>query len=198
MTNTFTKDVLIRKTVKELKAILTAHNVKGRSKLTRKADMIDAIIKLANSDNSKPVQAQPEAAVINSPYEKCKVAELKAILTKYNVKGRSKLTKKADIIDAIIKFEQANVNPVNDVKPTVEVQPEPVKVINHDKLAYMSIKQLREYAGVSIKQIAQELHFSEKLCREAEDESGRCLASFANRAAIKAYLIGCIVDKAAA
>ena len=215
MTNTFTKDVLIRKTVKELKAILTAHNVKGRSKLTRKADMIDAIIKLANADNSKHVQAQPEAVVIHSPYEKCKVAELKAILTKYNIKGRSKLTKKADMIDAIIKFEQSKIKPVNDVKPTVqaqpeptkvindvkpimEIQPEPTKVINHDKLAYMSIKQLREYAKVSITQIAQELHFSEKLCREAEDESGRCLVSFANRAAIKAYLIGCIVDKAAA
>ena len=63
----------------------------------------------------------------------------------------------------------------------------------------MALKQLREYAGVSIKQIAQELHFSEKVCREAEEEeSGRCLISFANRAAIKAYLIGCIVDKAAA
>ena len=206
------------RTVKELKAILTAHKVAGRSKLTKKADIIHAIIKLAHADNSEPVQAQPDAAASKSPYENYKVADLKALLTKYNIKGRSKLTKKADMIDAIIKFEQAQIKQaqVNDVKPTAKAQPEPTKVINdvkpiiiaqpeptavinHDKLAYMALKQLREYAGVSIKQIAQELHFSEKVCREAEEEeSGRCLISFANRAAIKAYLIGCIVDKAAA
>ena len=175
-------------TVAELKPVLKANGVKGISKM-RKADMIDAIVELAHQKKaereqakakqaaSEPVQETSNAAALRAFYRKYTLADLKKILVKHNVKGRSKLTKKADIIETIIEISQANIKQI------------------HDELAYMPIKQLREYAEVSISQIAEELHFSEKTCREAENDISGDLSGFAHRAAIKAYLIGCITDK---
>ena len=50
--NTANSDELSKLTVKELHDILIDLNVKGRSKLTRKADIIDAVIK--SQPTSKP------------------------------------------------------------------------------------------------------------------------------------------------
>lgn len=135
-----TKDVLSKHTVAQLKNVLTSHKVAGRSKLTKKADIIDAILKLAKGETVAVTQSKltikVDANTANAEeLSKLTVKELRDILKERNVKGRSKLTKKADIIDAVIKSqptpepEKAQIidapKSKTQPKPIVKAEPKP-------------------------------------------------------------------------
>ncbi len=149
-----TKDVLSKHTVAQLKNVLTSHKVAGRSKLTKKADIIDAILKLAKGETVAVTQSKPaikvDANTANAEeLSKLTVKELRDILKERNVKGRSKLTKKTDIIDVVIKSQptpepkkaqkidapKPKMQPKGEVKaetklePKAEAKPETVKTV---------------------------------------------------------------------
>lgn len=157
-----TKDVLNKHTVAELKKVLTSYKVNGRSKLTRKADVIDAILKIAKGETVAVTQAQPEIKVDANTanadeLSKLTVKELRDILKDRNVKGRTKLTRKADIIDAVIKSQPTSKPkkaqiidaPKLEAKPKLEVKaktkPEPEAKPEAIKTVYVPYEKVQEF-----------------------------------------------------
>ena len=96
-------------TVKELRALAKDLGIKLTSGLRRKFNIEVAIVdKVASSletATDEPVQETEHADALRSYYKSYKAAELRKILRNSNVKGRSKLTRKADMIEAIIKLD---------------------------------------------------------------------------------------------
>lgn len=106
---------LERQTNKALHDVLSANNVKGRSKLTKKEDMVYAIMHLLTSGATlrsapahqrEPLNIKKLADItddneLKDTLNKYTVAELKAVLTARKVKGRSKITKKANLAEAV-------------------------------------------------------------------------------------------------
>ena len=128
-----TKDALSKYTVAELKKVLTSCKVDGRSKITKKADVIDAILKIAKGETVAVTQTKPtikvDANTANAEeLSKLTVKELRDILKERNVKGRSKLTKKADIINAVIKSQPTSkpekVQKIDAPKPKMQPKAE--------------------------------------------------------------------------
>ncbi|MBQ6910355.1 MAG: hypothetical protein IJQ63_03890 [Synergistaceae bacterium] len=196
-----------------MKKVLTSYKVNGRSKLTKKADIIDAILKIAKGETMAVPQSKPtievDANTANADeLSKLTVKELCDILSKHNVKGCSKLTKKADIIDAVIKsqptHEPKKAQIIDAPKPIVkaEIKPEPKaepevmkavyvpyekvqefvqkqkliecgehdRVIPNSRLDAMSLTQLREYSQLPIEEISQTLCYN--IDEYKRDEAG--------------------------
>ena len=125
---------------------MTSYKINGRSKLTRKADVIDAILKISEGETVAVTQTKPminiDANTANSDeLSKLTVKELHDILIDLNVKGRSKLTRKADIIDAVIKSQPTSKPPKAQIidapkleikaetKPEPKAEPEVIKTV---------------------------------------------------------------------
>ena len=103
-------------TNKALYNLLSINNVKGRSKLTKKSELVAAIMEYITSGatlRSEPINKRElldikklanitDDNTLKSELKKYKVAELKDVLKLYKVKGRSKITKKADLAEAVV------------------------------------------------------------------------------------------------
>jgi len=93
-------------TYAQLKKMLTNKNVVGRSKLTNKKAMIEALIKNENIAPLPIVVVDPNSAI---DYASRTYDQLKFMLVIKKIKGRSKLTSR----DAIIKVLKENEGDVN-------------------------------------------------------------------------------------
>ena len=97
--SSLTKYALNKRTVAGLKKVLTSYKVNGWSKITRKADVIDTILKIAKGEavpvmhTKTPIKIDANTATADE-LKKLTVKELRDILKARDVKGRSKLTKK--------------------------------------------------------------------------------------------------------
>ena len=100
-------------TVKELRAIAKDLRIKITSGRRRKFDIVVTIAEAvlnrleavaAAAEERAKAQEAKLADQIKTYYMTYKVADLKKVLAKENVKGRSKLTRKADMIEALIKL----------------------------------------------------------------------------------------------
>ena len=99
-------------TVKELRALAKDLGIKLTSGLRRKfnievaiVDKVASSLESATDEPAQEVQETEHADALRSYYKSYKAAELRKILRNSNVKGRSKLTRKADMIEAIIKLD---------------------------------------------------------------------------------------------
>jgi hypothetical protein len=90
-------------TIAELKKVMTEKELPGRSKLTVKNDMIDALVKFDEEKSKEPVVPKEKS------YSDMTVSQLKLILKEKNVAGRSKLFSKEKMIEAIVNHD-ANPN----------------------------------------------------------------------------------------
>lgn len=113
------------KTVKELKVSPEYKKIQGRSKLTTKKQICDAIQKGKKS---------PQKISQRQNFCNMTIKELKSLPEYSQIPGRSKLTTKKQICDAIIKFkakkEELNIFQAYAYKPKapIDVQKSPINV----------------------------------------------------------------------
>ncbi len=119
-------------TIAQLKKVMTDKELPGRSKLTVKAEIIDAL----NKFDAKKID-EPAVVPKEQSYSDMTVSQLKKVLADKNIIGRSKLFSKEKMIEAIVQHD-ANPNAVPSVekkKKTKRFNDEDLKKLIEDAVS---------------------------------------------------------------